>query len=167
MYRQPASVTGDGQHSISQLIEIKNQDPMRNISADLYPHITIDVDMKSVLAQQSLTVDSVPQPDQVITLRNVSNIMAGGDAFDLTDEIHPSVAQIAVKAVRALAGMKMVGIDFMTTDITADQATQTCSIIEINSTPGFAMHDYPMNGKKREVAATVLKMMFPEITLSS
>lgn len=88
--------------------------------------------------------------------------MAGGDAVDVTDSIHPSVAEIALRVIRALPGMALVGIDFMTTDITKDQQSEQYGVIEVNSTPGYAMHDLPMVGKKRFVARTILEMMFPE-----
>ncbi len=164
MNRQPASVVGDGVHTIEQLIAEKNTDPMRNISPTLYPHITIDEDMRAVLATQQLATNSTPAQGQKIILRTVSNIMAGGDAVDMTDEIHPSVADIAVRVCRAIPGMALVGIDYMTTDITKDQQFEHHAVIEVNSAPEYTMHDYPMIGKKRGVAREILKMMFPEWT---
>lgn len=163
MNRQPASVMGDGVSSIAQLIATKNLDPIRNIDQGLYPHIQLDQDMLEVLQRQGLTPESVPAKDQKITLRLVSNIMAGGDAVDVTDLIHPSVAEIAVRTTNALPGMTFIGIDFMTTDITADQRTQKYNIIEVNSAPEFAMHDIPMIGTKRNIAQTLIQMMFPEV----
>lgn len=163
MCRQPASVMGNGKNTIKELIDIKNTDPIRNISHDLYPHISIDEDMMAILKEQNLTVDSVPAENDTVILRKVSNIMAGGDAVDMTDKIHPSVKEFALKAIQALPGMKMIGLDFMTTDITADQATQEHGVVEINSAPEYAMHDMPMYGKKRGVAKEMLLMMFPEL----
>jgi D-alanine-D-alanine ligase-like ATP-grasp enzyme len=163
MSRQPASVIGDGQQTIETLIHIKNQLPIRNISQDVYPHISIDGDMKQILANQNLELDSIPAAGQKIQLRTVSNIMAGGDAVDMTDQAHPSVAALATQITRALPGMSFVGIDFMTTDLTADQQTVDCAIIEVNSAPEYAMHDMPMVGKKRFVAKEVLMLMFNEL----
>lgn len=163
MNRQPASVIGDGTHTIKQLIDIKNTDPMRNITqTGLYPHIVPDEDMIRILQKSQYTLETVPEKDKKIVLREVSNVMAGGDAFDVTDEIHPSVAEIATKTVHAIPGMMLIGIDFMTTDITKDQSTQSRAIIEVNSAPEFDMHDIPMHGKKRNVAKAIILMMFPE-----
>ncbi len=164
MNRQPASVVGDGKKTIQELIAEKNKDPMRNINETLYPHITMDADMREVLADQQLNEQYVPDAGQKVQLRRISNIMAGGDAVDMTDAIHPSVAEIAVRVCRAIPDMSLVGIDYMTTDITKDQQFEQHAVIEVNSAPEYTMHDYPMIGKKRGVAREILKMMFPEWT---
>jgi cyanophycin synthetase len=163
MNRQPASVVGDGMKTIQQLIDEKNTDPMRNISELLYPHIKPDEDMMRILQKMRYTLETIPKKDEKVVLREVSNIMAGGDAFDVTDDIHPSVADIAVKIALAIPGMTLLGVDFMTTDIHADQASTPHMIVEVNSAPEFDMHDIPMNGQKRDVAKTMLLMMFPEL----
>ena len=163
MNRQPASVIGDGSKTIQQLIDEKNTNPLRNISEDLYPNIHPDDDMKRILQKSSYTLESIPKQGTKVVLREISNVIAGGDAYDVTDEIHPTVAEIAVKAIQAIPGMSLVGLDFMTTDITKDQSTQLHAIIEVNFAPQFDMHDIPMHGKKRNVAKAILLMMFPEL----
>ena len=164
MNRQPASVIGDGISTVQQLIEIKNTDPMRNITQDgIYPHITPDEHMLHILQKANYTLESVPEQEIKVALREISNVMAGGDVYDVTDEIHPTVAEIALKTIRSIPGMTFVGIDFMTTDITKDQSTQSHAIIEVNSAPQFDMHDIPMHGKKRSVAKEILLLMFPEL----
>lgn len=162
MYRDPASVIGNGKNTIYELIEQKNNEAIRNLSQDLYPHIRIDEDMRKNLLEQQLDTQSVPPVDMKVVLRKISNIMAGGDAYDCTDDIHPSVAQIATAAVRAIPGLTFCGIDFMTSDISQEQTDESCSIIEINSAPEFAMHDIPMFGKPRGITQYIVKSMFPE-----
>lgn len=163
MYRKPASVLGDGHHTITQLIKKKNTDPMRNLSQDMYPHISLDKDMMKILGDQGYDEGSVPDEGHQVWLRRVSNIMAGGDAYDATDEAHESVKEIAIKTIQAIPGLTFGGIDFMTKDIQADQGSVGCAIIEVNSAPEFAMHDFPMHGVKRGVAIEVLSLMFPEL----
>lgn len=165
MNRKPASVTGDGQHSIQQLIDIKNLDELRNISDIMYPHIAPDDEMKEILAEQNLTLDSVPAADQRIQLRRISNIMAGGDAYDITDDVHPSVLDIGKRTIEAIPGMTFVGLDYISADITADQSSVPCAVIEVNSAPGYAMHDYPMFGKNRHIAFYVLQLLFPNLVM--
>lgn len=163
MNRKPASVMADGEHTIQQLIDVKNTDELRNISDVMYPHITPDDDLITNLKEQGLTLDSIPAKDQHVVMRKISNIMAGGDAYDITDDVHPSVMEIGMKTIQAIPGMSFVGLDFISTDIYADQSTQQCAVIEVNSAPGYAMHDYPMYGKKRFIAFNVLKLLFPEL----
>lgn len=160
MNRKPANVTGDGKNTIAELIKEKNKDPSRNIDPNLYPQITLDEEVISILKEQDLSPDSVPNSNQKVTLRKVSNIMAGGDAVDCTDIAHPSVLDIAVQTINALPGLLFVGIDFMTKDITAQQTKDSYCIIEVNGTPEFAMHDIPMIGTPRNVSGTIIEMAF-------
>ena len=163
MYRKPASVVGDGHHTITQLIKMKNTDPMRNLSQDMYPYIKLDKEMMAILSDQGYDEGSVPDEGHQVWLRRVSNIMAGGDAYDATDDAHDSVKEIAIKTIQAIPGLTFGGIDFMTKDIKAEQGEVGCAIIEVNSAPEFAMHDFPMYGVKRGVAIEVLSLMFPEL----
>ncbi len=161
--RIPAHVIGDGEHTIEQLIEIENKNPMRNISQIIYPHIALNSTSLELLNKQKLTRASVPENGQHVVLQNISNIMAGGVAVDRTDEAHESVKRIAVEAVRAIPGLGWTGIDFMTKDIEGPQSKGTYTIIEMNSSPEFDMHDMPMEGKPRGVTKEFLFTMFPEL----
>jgi D-alanine-D-alanine ligase-like ATP-grasp enzyme len=164
MHRIPANVIGDGVMTLGQLIEEKNKDPRREtFDGALFRQIEIDDDVKQNMAEQSLTLDSVPAKDEQIFLRKVSNLSQGGDGIDLTDDIHPSVAEIVVKSIAAIPGLELGGIDFMTKDIYAQQTPESYSIIEINSSPELAIHDNPIVGKKRFACQTFLEIMFPEM----
>lgn len=163
MERIPAHVIGDGERTIEQLIEIENDNPIRNISEFIYPHISLNNTSLELLANQKLTPQSVPNSGQHVVLQNISNIMAGGVAIDRTDEVHESVKRVAVEAVRAIPGLSWAGIDFMTKDVYGPQKKDSYTIIEMNSSPGFDMHDMPMQGKPRGVTKEFLYLMFPEL----
>jgi len=163
MERIPAYVVGDGMLTVQQLIEKENTNPLRNISVLLYPHIKLDETSYKLLEEQSLSLDAIPTKDQHVTLKRVSNVMAGGVAIDRTDEVHSSVKELALKAIQAIPGLSWAGIDFMTKDATLPQSPESYTIIEINPAPEFDMHDIPMQGKSREVAKEFLYLMFPEL----
>ena len=163
MERIPAHVIGDGEHTIEQLIEIENKNPMRNISHIIYPLLALNDTSYKLLAEQKLNSKSVPEKGQHVALQIISNIMAGGVAIDRTDEIHESVKRIAVEAVRAIPGLSWTGIDFITKDIYGPQSKGSYAIIEMNSAPEFDMHDMPMQGKPRDVTREFLFLMFPEL----
>ncbi|MEP7166861.1 MAG: hypothetical protein ABI758_02705 [Candidatus Woesebacteria bacterium] len=162
--RIPAFVTGDGEHTIRELIKLKNQLPIRNVSQDIYPHIKIDDDLLATLKRQEKDIESVPTKDETIHLRRVSNVMAGGETVDRTDEIHPSVAKIAMQTIQAIPGLSWAGIDFMTTDLFSEQNENSYRIIEVNAAPEFDMHELPMQGKARPVSFEFLKLMFPDLS---
>lgn len=52
--------------------------------------IQLDESALAVLAQQGLTVDSIPAAGQKVFLRRESNISHRGVAIDVTDQVHPS-----------------------------------------------------------------------------
>jgi len=161
--RIPAFVKGDGQKTVQQLIEEKNALPVRNISQDLYPHIHINDDLIANLEKVNKTIETIPQKDEHITLRTVSNVMAGGEAFDRTDFFHPSVHTVVKNIFDAVPGLSWCGIDYMTKDISVEQTPTQYSIIELGEMPEFAMHDIPMNGTPRYVAKEFLKLMYGTI----
>ena len=123
----------------------------------------VDDEMKSFLGEQKRTVDIVPDKDEHVFLRATSNLSQGGDSIDYTDKVHHSVLELSLRAIQAIPGLEFAGIDFMSTDITAPQAPDTYRIIEVNSSPGFAMHDVPYEGVSRYAARSFLELLFPDI----
>lgn len=101
--------------------------------------------------------------DQKIYLRKNSNLSTGGDSIDLTDETHPELKKIAVKAINAIPGLAYGGVDLMSSrDISKKPTKNSYIILEINSSPGISMHYDPIKGKTRDVAKDVIDLLFPE-----
>lgn len=166
LHRRPASVVGNGVDSIKKLISEKNKNPIRsNKKSGTTSHIKIAMDdlMLKLLRQDNRDFDSVIPQGERVFLRGVSNISQGGDAIDFTDRVHPSVNQIAVEAINAIPGLSFAGIDFLSQDITKKQSANSYTIIEINDSPGFDIHDFPYKGKNRHAAREFLLLMFPEL----
>ena len=163
--RVPANVIGNGTDTIKKLIIEKNKEPIRGNKNEPTSHLKIrmDTQLKKNLIKQGLTLESVPPESKRIFLRSVSNISQGGDAIDVTDQAHPSVSEIALKAINALPGLSFAGLDFMTKDITKPQKSTDYVIIEINDSPGFDIHDYPYKGKNRHAARAFLELIFPNL----
>lgn len=162
--RRPANVVGDGASTIQQLLDLKNQDPRRDEkNHGPFKHVSADEDMQAMLAEQGLSLSSVPQKDQRIFLRKVSNISKGGDSLDVTDIAHPSVMEIALRTILAVPGLDFAGLDFMTTDITKDQAEVGYTIIEVNSSPGFSIQEFPDEGKPINAQYEFLRLAFPSL----
>ena len=163
--RRPASVLGDGEHSIEELIAVKNQDPRRGEPEQHLSLNKIKINdlMMECLAEQNLTLSSVPNSGERIQLRKTSNISQGGDSIDMTDHAHESVKEIAIKALEAVPGIEWAGIDFMTLDITRPQTEDTYKIIELNASPGIGLHDIPYEGKKRYAVKEFLYTLFPAL----
>ena len=157
MLRVPANVIGDGIRTVKELVEEKNSDPLRgtNHRAPL-ELIQLGELEQLMLKEQGLTIESVPQANQIVYLRENSNISTGGDSIDMTDEFSEAYKKIAVSAVEAL-GAKISGIDLIIPD------KETYGIIEANFNPAMHMHVYPFAGKGRRLTMNVLKLLYPEV----
>ncbi|ELB49844.1 glutamate-cysteine ligase/gamma-glutamylcysteine synthetase [Enterococcus faecium EnGen0038] len=165
MLRVPANVIGDGIRTVKELVEEKNNDPLRgtNHRAPL-ELIQLGELEQLMLKEQGLTIESVPQANQIVYLRENSNISTGGDSIDMTDEFSEAYKKIAVSAVEAL-GAKISGIDLIIPDKEIDPTTdkKAYGIIEANFNPAMHMHVYPFAGKGRRLTMNVLKLLYPEI----
>lgn len=165
MLRVPANVIGDGIRTVKELVEEKNSDPLRgtNHRAPL-ELIQLGELEQLMLKEQGLTIESVPQANQIVYLRENSNISTGGDSIDMTDEFSEAYKKIAVSAVEAL-GAKISGIDLIIPDKEIDPTTdkKAYGIIEANFNPAMHMHVYPFAGKDRRLTMNVLKLLYPEI----
>src|SRR6187402_2652457 len=159
--RTPGHVVGDGRHTVSQLVEIVNQDPRRGVGHEkVLTRLEIDAQAQIMLARAELTADSVPAAGQRVYLRSTANLSTGGTATDVTDVIHPDNRDMAVRAVKAI-GLDVGGVDFLSKDITLSYREIGGGICELNAAPGFRMHVAPSEGTPRDAAGPVIDMLFP------
>lgn len=157
LHRVPANVIGDGEKSIKELVEVKNQDPLRGKGyVTPLEKIRLEENAKLFLKQQGKNFDYIPKKDEIIYLRENSNISTGGDSIDYTDDIPQKFKNIAVNAARA-AGAKICGVDMMLEDY-SDENTNY-AIIELNFNPAIHIHSYPYKGEERKIATHVLKLL--------
>lgn len=157
LHRVPANVIGDGEKSIKELVEVKNQDPLRGKGyVTPLEKIRLEENAKLFLKQQGKNFDYIPKKDEIIYLRENSNISTGGDSIDYTDDISQKFKDIAVNAARA-AGAKICGVDMMLEDY-SDENTNY-AIIELNFNPAIHIHSYPYKGEERKIATHVLKLL--------
>lgn len=160
--RMPGHVVGDGEHSISELVDKVNEDPRRGVGHEnMLTRLELDDAADRILKESGYTHDTVPVADEVVYLRKTANISTGGTAIDVTDIIHPENRLMAERAIRAV-GLDVGAVDFLTTDITQSYRDTGGAICEINAGPGMRMHIAPSEGKGRDVGGAVMDMLFPE-----
>lgn len=159
--KTPAHVIGDGKHSIAELVEIANQDPRRgdNHSKPL-SKIACDAIVDAFLARTGRTMETVPVAGEMVLLRESANLSTGGEARDVTDEVHPEIAEMCERAARVI-GLDICGIDLVTPDISQPWCGEG-GIIELNAAPGLRMHHYPASGQPRDVGGAIVDMLFPD-----
>lgn len=158
--RLAAHVIGDGAHTIQELIAEKNRDPRRAADhAAALSRIRIDAVALAVLAEQSVTPETIPEAGRMIMIRRNANLSTGGTAADCTGEVHPTICAAAVEAAQTV-GLDICGIDMIAPDITAPLSPRNGVIIELNARPGLRMHLYPSEGEPRPVGKAVIDTMF-------
>ncbi|GKS70317.1 cyanophycin synthetase [Nitrosomonas sp. PY1] len=158
--RNPPQVIGDGIHTIQQLVEKINLDPLRsNGHATSLTKIRLDEISVSHLATQGLTIESIPAKGIRIVLRNNANLSTGGTATDVTDDVHPELAARVIAAAKVV-GLDICGVDVVCDDIMYPLEQQGGGIIELNAAPGLRMHLQPSYGKGRHVGEAIIDYMF-------
>jgi cyanophycin synthetase len=164
--RDPAQVVGDGQCTITQLVEKLNQDPRRRPGhSGVLTQVKLDDSVQLVLNQQSLTLNDIPSAGQVIKLRQNCNLSTGGTATDVTDIVHPKNARMAELAAQILA-LDVAGIDILCHDIARPLDEQGGAVVEVNAAPGLRMHLHPAEGTPRQVGRPIVEMLYPDGTPS-
>lgn len=159
--RVPAHVTGDGSHTIAQLVDLANEDPRRGEGHEkVLTKIKIDSATERLLALRHLTVDSVPERGQMVPLKTTANLSTGGTSIDVTDRVHPANIELAER-ISELVGLDIAGIDVVAPDVETPIAENGGGIVEVNAAPGFRMHLAPTEGKSRPVGEAVVDMLFP------
>ncbi|SAI11904.1 cyanophycin synthetase [Bordetella ansorpii] len=160
--RDPPKVTGDGVHSIRQLVEQVNADPLRGDGhATSLTRIRFDDIALATLAKQGYGADTVPPAGTLVVLRNNANLSTGGSATDVTDEVHPDLAARAVTAARMI-GLDICGVDVVAETVHLPLEDQHGGVVEVNAAPGLRMHLNPSFGKGRPVGEAIVGQIFAD-----
>ncbi len=164
-FRKPAHVVGDGNHTIAELIALKNQHPDRaeghrgNLSL-----ITVDAELERIIGLQNLNLDSVPTADQEVVLRKTANLSTGGEARNVTDQVCAE-NQALFEHIARICDLNVIGIDVMCADLKTPMINQPkAGVIEINKSPGLRMHHHPSVGESIDVASKILDMTEQSLT---
>ncbi len=146
--RRPPTVIGDGQSSIEALIA--KQSRRRQAATGGESQIPIDGETRRCLASQGHALDDVPEHGTSIQVRNTANLHTGGTIHDVTDQLHPTLAEAAERAARVL-DIPVTGLDFLVPAVDGDDYV----IIEANERPGLANHE------PQPTAECFIDLLFP------
>lgn len=160
--RTPASIIGDGIHTIQWLIEETNKDPRRGYGHEkVLTQITIDQFTQKMLDEKGYSLETIPPKDELVLLKPTANLSTGGTSTDVTDEVHP-VNIFLAERIAKIIGLDICGIDIMAPDLRAPIYENGGAVLEVNAAPGFRMHIEPAEGLPRNVAEPVINMLFPK-----
>lgn len=156
----PAIVVGDGEQTITQLVESQlNSDPRRGeletCPWDKIDTVNWDPIILTDLQSQGYQPDSIPHDGERVMVARFANW-----ALDITDDVHPSIREHVTVAAQ-VAGLDIAGVDVVCKDIRQPLESQGGAVVEINASPGLLMHLKPAAGKVRPVGEAIIDMMFP------
>lgn len=158
--RFPAFVTGNSISTVKELVDLTNKSPERGIDHEnILTRIKLDESTLNLLSKQNISLDSVPEAGRKVMLKQTANLSQGGIAEDVSQIVHPEIAEIAERAARII-GLDVCGIDLMAQDISSPLSISKATIIEVNAAPGFRMHTNPTIGLSRPVGEAVVNMLF-------
>jgi len=159
LHRVPARVRGDGRSTVAELVRAKNADPRRGVGyGSPLERLRMGDEERAFLAAQGLTFESVPPAGVDVPLRRNSNISTGGDSLDVTGDVHPGYAELAVASARAV-GAEICGVDMIVEDLGAAPGARNYAVIELNFNPALHIHDFPFLGENRRVERHVLDLL--------
>jgi cyanophycin synthetase len=155
---QTTEVVGDGVHNMQQLVDQQlNTDPRRGEEEEFPLELIVlskEQHMLVELQRQGLTPESVPANGQQVRIQRHGNL-----THDVTDLVHPDIADIAATAARVV-GLDIAGVDLVVTDIGKPLAPQRGAIVEVNAGPGLLMHIKPETGTPRPVGKAIVDNLF-------
>lgn len=146
--RRPAQVIGDGRNTIGALIEAQSR--RRQAATGGESRIPLDDETHRCLQEAGLDVDSVLEQGRQLAVRRTANLHTGGTLEDVTEQLHPELADAAVRAARAL-DIPVVGLDLLVE--AADRPDYV--FIEANERVGLANHE------PQPTAERFIDLLFP------
>lgn len=131
VHRAPAAVTGDGEHSIADLVARENERRAR-LAALSTGFVGTGADHLAALARASTTRRSVPGEGDVIVVAGRSN--TGSECESRRITLDPAAASVATRAAEAI-GVQLAGVDLV-----IDENGAPVGVLEVNTGPGLHWH---------------------------
>jgi hypothetical protein len=155
--REPPSVIGDGHTDIAGLVSKHNDDRLRSPGHRAQSLVTIDLELTSTLREQGLSLSAVPALGTKVRLKTAVNETAPECNHPARDELCDAVVEQAARAA-AVVGARLAGVDVITDDPRRALSDSSGCILEVNTTPGLAMHRHGHPGAVEPAAAILHRL---------
>ncbi len=146
--RCPAAVVGDGQHNVRDLIE--RQSRRRSAATGGESAIPLDSETERCVGRAGYSLDDIAPSGEKFPVRKTANLHTGGTIHDVTEILHPRLAECAVEVARAI-DIPVVGVDLIVPSVSLPEHV----FIEANERPGLANHE------PQPTAQRFIDLLFP------
>lgn len=151
--RLPPRVTGDGRSTIAELVRKENEGRFVAAGGERPGLLQLDLDAILTLEHAGLRPSSMPRAGEVVTVKTVVNQNGPEDNSTARDAVCDELVEEATRAVEAI-GVKLAGVDLITTDPGRPLRESGGAILEVNGTPGLHYH-YGVANPDRAVPVAV------------
>jgi GNAT-family acetyltransferase (TIGR03103 family) len=146
--REPATVRGTGRHTISELIAATAR--RREAATEGESTIPLDEATRHCVEDAGRSMDDILEEGRSLVVRRTANLHTGGTIRDVTAQLHPTLAKVAIHAAEALE-IPVVGLDLLVPAVDGEEHV----FIEANERPGLANHE------PQPTAARFVDLLFP------
>ncbi len=157
--RHPPRVTGDGRSTIEELIAAENKRRIAQRDQVMLWPLRIDLECVLTLRRAGLSLSSVPPAGSTIAVKAV---VSQGTMHD-NETVREGVSgELEAEARRAadLVGLRLAGVDLITTDIGSSLNDAGGVILEVNGPPGLHYHyDVADPANATRVAVPILRRL--------
>ena len=108
--RIPLQITGDGRHTVNELIYAK-QDELKDSDRDSLQNVD-EFRLKLTLRQKGIKKKDVLSCGEVLQLMPNANLCSGGTSIDFTDKISSGYAKLCADITKEM-GLRLCGVDLM------------------------------------------------------
>lgn len=152
--RRPPSVTGDGRSSISSLIAAENERRFSVAAGERPWPLRADLDAIFTLESAGMNLATVPAAGVRVAVKTA--VSQNGPA-DNDSILHVVAGELVAEAALAakLVGVRLAGVDVITSDAAVSLARGSGVILEVNATPGLHYH-YEVRDPQRAVPVAAL-----------
>ena len=151
--RLPPHVVGDGRSTIRRLIAAENRRRVERSGMTALKILVGDFDCRTTLRRAGLSLNSIPQPGQVVVVKTATNESAAHECEAVRDEVHDDIVREGARAAQTL-GIRLAGLDVITSDVGVPLEQSGGAIIEVNSSPGLHYH-YQVKNVEDQVPVAV------------
>lgn len=151
----PASVLGDGEHNIKELIDLMNIKRKEIQDPGVGP-IVIDKECHIKLKELGIGLDYIPPSGEHVKLCYTSNGTRGGTFESLAKQICKENRQLMIQVATVL-NLNLTGIDVECDDIKHPLTGTNGVILEVNHRPCVRIHELPLSGNPLLVSKTIMR----------